>query len=129
MVEIPIIGTTEPAATVRALRDAAPAGASPLTVEWDGLLCVITMTRPAVRNAVDLALALEIEKAVDGRTIEQHDAADVRTLADGWAYARFYESTARRNAARLAALLQSPPSPFRHRRPAASHQTTSLDIA
>lgn len=99
MVEIPIIGTTEPAATVRALRDAAPAGASPLTVEWDGLLCVITMTRPAVRNAVDLALALEIEKAVDGRTIEQPDAADVRTLADGWAYARFYESTARRNAA------------------------------
>ena len=48
-----------------------------------------------------------------------------RTLADGWAYARLYEShrTAQHRATGLAALLQSPPSPLRHRRPATGHQT------
>ena len=42
-----------------------------------------------------------------------------RTLSDGWAYARLYDSEARRRAASLAALLQSPPSPQRHRSPTA----------
>ena len=48
-----------------------------------------------------------------------------RTLADGWAYARLYDSDqpARRRPARLAPLLQSPPSPLRHRRPATHHPT------
>ena len=47
-----------------------------------------------------------------------------RTLADGWAYARFYASEADRREALpdLAALLQSPPHPLRHRRHA--HQQT-----
>ena len=46
-----------------------------------------------------------------------------RTLADGWAYARFYDSEPNdaTRPARLAALLQSPPSPLRHRQ--ASHQS------
>ena len=46
-----------------------------------------------------------------------------RTLADGWAYARFYElnRAAQRRPARLAPLLQSPPRPLRHRRPATGH--------
>ena len=45
-----------------------------------------------------------------------------RTLADGWAYARFYDSeTARRQALpSMAPLLQSPPSPQRNRRPTAT---------
>ena len=48
-----------------------------------------------------------------------------RTLADGWAYARFYDSEAATPSrpARLAPLLQSPPSPLRHRRPATGHPT------
>ena len=43
-----------------------------------------------------------------------------RTLADGWAYARLYDSETERRTAlpELAPLLQSPPSPLRHRRPA-----------
>ena len=43
-----------------------------------------------------------------------------RTLADGWAYARLLRlnRAARRRPARLAALLQSPPRPLRHRRQA-----------
>ena len=48
-----------------------------------------------------------------------------RTLADGWAYARLLRlraPTPSRPAA-LAALLQSPPCPLRHRRQATSHPT------
>ena len=48
-----------------------------------------------------------------------------RTLADGWAYARFYELRNRTpsSPARLAALLQSPPGPQRHRSPTTHHPT------
>ncbi|WP_024793695.1 crotonase/enoyl-CoA hydratase family protein [Tomitella biformata] len=59
------IGPAGSSAAARALVDATPAGQEPLTVEWDGPLCVITLNRPEVRNAVDLALALAIEKAID----------------------------------------------------------------
>ena len=46
-----------------------------------------------------------------------------RTLGDGWAYARLYDLRSRtpRSPARLAPLLQSPPSPLRHRRQATRH--------
>ncbi|WP_049793633.1 type II toxin-antitoxin system Rv0910 family toxin [Hoyosella subflava] len=49
-----------------------------LTVEWDGPLCVITLNRPQVRNAIDLALALEIERAID--TFEADPDARVAIL-------------------------------------------------
>ncbi|MEU4689280.1 crotonase/enoyl-CoA hydratase family protein [Actinoplanes sp. NPDC023714] len=42
-----------------------PAGEPPLVVEWHGPVTVFRLNRPSVRNAVDLATARALERAVD----------------------------------------------------------------
>ncbi|MDI6101779.1 crotonase/enoyl-CoA hydratase family protein [Actinoplanes sp. NEAU-A12] len=45
--------------------DLPPPGEPPLIVEWHGPVTVFRLNRPAVRNAIDLATARALEKAVD----------------------------------------------------------------
>ncbi|MET8152424.1 crotonase/enoyl-CoA hydratase family protein [Actinoplanes sp. NPDC049668] len=58
-----------------------PAGEPPVQVEWQGPVTVIRLNRPAVRNAVDLATARALERAVDA--FEADPDARVAVLTGG----------------------------------------------
>lgn len=58
------------------------AGAPPVLVEWHGPVTVIRLNRPAVRNAVDLATARALEKAVDAYEKDPQARVAVLTGSD-----------------------------------------------
>lgn len=55
----------------------------PLRVEWEGPLCVITLNRPQVRNAVDLDLAVRLESAIDAFEADPQARVAILTGAGG----------------------------------------------
>ncbi|SDT57292.1 crotonase/enoyl-CoA hydratase family protein [Actinoplanes derwentensis] len=58
--------------------DLPPPGEPPLIVAWHGPVTVLTLNRPAVRNAIDLTTARALEKAIDA--FEADDQARVAVL-------------------------------------------------
>ncbi|MCW4355557.1 crotonase/enoyl-CoA hydratase family protein [Hoyosella sp. YIM 151337] len=54
-----------------------------LHIEWEGPLCVITLNRPEVRNAIDLTMALDIERALDAFDADPEARVAVLTGSGG----------------------------------------------
>ncbi|MBG0567266.1 type II toxin-antitoxin system Rv0910 family toxin [Actinoplanes aureus] len=59
-----------------------PAGEPPVLVEWHGPVTVIRLNRPATRNAVDLATARALERAVDAYEADPEARVAVLTGSD-----------------------------------------------
>ncbi|MEU4427057.1 crotonase/enoyl-CoA hydratase family protein [Actinoplanes sp. NPDC024001] len=59
-----------------------PAGEPPVLVEWHGPVTVIRLNRPAARNAVDLATARALERAVDAYESDPQARVAVLTGSD-----------------------------------------------
>lgn len=56
---------------------------SSLRVEWEGPLCILTLNRPRVRNAIDLDTALAIERALDAFDADEDAQVAILTGAGG----------------------------------------------
>ncbi|GGN93466.1 hypothetical protein GCM10010112_81740 [Actinoplanes lobatus] len=70
------------AVTDRGRHELPPPPPPPLIVEWHGPVTVLRLNRPAVRNAIDLATARALEKAVDAFEADPRARVAVLTGSD-----------------------------------------------